>query len=61
MPDRTATDAVVATGSLSSPAWLPYLHGIAQDVVLFGGAVLVLVRLAFAIRDLVSGRRPKVD
>jgi hypothetical protein len=46
-------DVLLGAGGLTSPAWLPLLHNLnelAATIAAIGGAALVLVRLAIALR-----------
>lgn len=48
---KQAFDYAVGTSAVTSPAWLPLLNEIAALVALYGGAVLVLIRIAIAVRE----------
>jgi O-glycosyl hydrolase len=48
---KQTIDYTVGTGGVTSPAWLPLLNEIAALVALYGGAVLVLIRIAIAIKE----------
>lgn len=56
---KHAGDYAVGTAGAASPAWIPWMHQmneIAALVATLGGAVLVFVRLAIAVRDWKQGR-----
>lgn len=56
MPMGTATDSAVSTAALTSPLWVQALHGPAQEFLVWGGCVLLVLRLFIAVRVLLRGR-----
>lgn len=56
MPMSTATDSAVTTAALTSPLWVQALHGPAQEFLVWGGCVLLTLRLFIAVRVILRGR-----
>lgn len=52
MSGRLATDFGVGGTAVTVPLWLQHLEIWAQAFVLLGGAVLLVLRIAGALRDL---------
>lgn len=55
---RAVTDIATAAGALSSPWWLDLIHYGYQGSMAAGGAVLLLLRLAVALREWRQGKKP---
>jgi hypothetical protein len=53
-PFRTAADVALGTSAVSSPIWLQHLENGAAAVAALGGALLIVIRVWIAIRDLRS-------
>jgi len=45
MPPDRDLDFAIGAGALTTPLWLSVLNAALQEVMLIGGAILVLVRL----------------
>lgn len=58
---RAAIDTAIATtaGGGAVAVWMDWIQGGAATVAAVGGAILVLVRLAIAIRDWRNGKQAK--
>jgi len=52
MTRNVATDLGVGGGALTVPLWVQHLEAWAQAFVMIGGAVLLALRLALALRAL---------
>ena len=50
MPRDTIIDAATGGGAISLQFWLQSVNAVAQEVLLIGGAVLLTLRIALAIR-----------
>lgn len=57
---KQTIDYSIGAGGVTSPAWLPYLTEIASHVAglvtIYGGAALILIRIAIAIREWMQNR-----
>jgi hypothetical protein len=51
-PIRTSMDVAIGTSAVTSPLWIQYVQNGATVVAAIGGAVLILIRVWIAIRDL---------
>ena len=50
MPRDTIIDTATGGGAISLQFWLQSVNAVAQEVLLIGGAVLLTLRIALAIR-----------
>lgn len=48
---KQTIDYSVGAGGITSAAWLPFLNEIAALVAIYGGAILVLLRIMMAISE----------
>lgn len=55
---RTAVDTTLGAAGVSIPTWLDRLDGMAQHVVILGGAILMFIRIMQAVVELLQ-RPPK--
>lgn len=56
MPMSTTIDSAAAGAGISSPLWIQALHGSAQEFLVWGGCVLLVLRLFITVRAIVRGR-----
>lgn len=59
MSAKNAIDGTLGTLGVSSPIWLQYIETGSKTIVLIGGAMLVVIRVAIAIRDWRNGKQAK--
>ena len=52
----TATDITVGVGAASTIVWLDWINTAAQEIVLIGGAVLVLYRIGLVLYKFYKGK-----
>lgn len=52
----TALDLLLGGTAVSTPLWLQNVEVVAQAVVAIGGAILITIRVAIAIRQYLRGR-----
>ena len=50
MPRDTIIDTATGGGAISLQFWLQSVNAVAQEVLLIGGAILLTLRIALAIR-----------
>jgi hypothetical protein len=56
-PPPISQDVAIGTGAVSLPLWLQYVTTAAQEVVVIGGALLVLYRVYLIVRKIWSRRK----
>lgn len=54
---RGVPDISLGSAAVTSPIWLQYLESGSKTVALVGGAVLIVIRVAIAIRDWRNGNQ----
>ena len=50
MPRETIIDAATGGGAISLPFWVQSVNAVAQEVLIIGGAILLGLRIALALR-----------
>jgi membrane protein DedA with SNARE-associated domain len=61
MISKTTADMSVGLSAATSPVWLQTVHWVLQEIMLLGGAVLVLLRILLALREWRKQKQPAQD
>ncbi|MCR9215310.1 MAG: hypothetical protein NXI13_16455 [Proteobacteria bacterium] len=51
-------DVAIGTAATAIPLWLHYFENFGEAFIVGGGIILIIIRVALAIREWMRGRKP---